>query len=141
MVYLTIGTLLARRDYAQRVLAAGNRDTTAEIAAKEAQLKAIRHTNDCWRGPVYKSMDHNCDCRYSSHWNSLNRDIAALEADSIAVGSPYPMLFLWPVKGFDAFLRGGTVKTKALRSKDWEAQMEAICGFPGTGTEPGRYDS
>lgn len=123
--HLTVGTFAARYRYAHEVHAAGTRDIGKLIKRKEAEIKAVRHAPNCWRGSRHRSVTEDCDCENAGRWKQLNRELRSLEAGTYEISSPYSMLFFWPLLGYHAFLTGGKVKaTPALRPKEWEQQME-----------------
>ena len=130
LIYLVIGTFLARNDYARRLAVHGSRDFSAEIDAKRGEMNSLRHSSNCWRGPTYRSRDHDCDCSHRVRWKNLRNEIVELESGHVKVTGPYPMLFAWPLLGFHGFLTGGTAKMKALSNDEYVKQLERLNEIP-----------
>jgi hypothetical protein len=112
--YLTMGALIARRDFAQRTLNCP--DFEAELAAADRKICAIKHSNSCWLGTGYDrdpyGRRHKCDCTKKIEWTKAKAQYNGAEARAAThqVKGPYPMLFLYPAIGFHRFLTNGSVK-------------------------------
>lgn len=130
IAYLAIGTMIARKTYALAVHESESLDREAVIKAGNDSLNQIPHSNDCWRGPRFRSSVEPCDCRNKWVWQKMNRQIERLESGKLLAPSPYPILLAWPAIGFHKFLTGGKVSSPTrLHPVDWEKKMERELGI------------
>ena len=125
VLYLSTGAVLARGDYARRLKAAGSRDIAAELVAKRRAIRDIRHSRDCWCSGQYgDNHGYACDCSHRAVWDSLRKQVVALEAGVIRVSGPYPMFFAWPAMGLHNFLTNGSVKERKGYNPALTARLE-----------------
>lgn len=125
LAYLTVGMIVGRRDYARRVALEDRAETYQRLAALRKAQEALSHERSCWRGPVYQSKDRSCDCGNAGKWRSLDRAIAAMEAETEGyVSGPYKMMVLYPMIGFHRFMTSGTYKAAQFNAEQLAAAIE-----------------
>lgn len=130
VLYLLLGTIIARQDYARRLNDSGTTELRAQkYAMYDKTLKNIKHTSGCWIGSynyIYDGSDgKNCDCSKSGEWNTALRKRNKNISDEIP--GPYRMLALWPLIGYHHFLTNGTPKASKIEISNEAriAQLEA----------------
>lgn len=111
--YLGTGAVVARRKYANSASPKDARENA--IAAAQAELDAIRHYRRC----DYVYYGTGCDCSSRGKHRAAQWKLRRAERTSSGP-SPYTVMLLFPILGFDSWLRGGKAKvekTKALAKR------------------------
>ena len=94
LVYLLLGTIIARAVYVRQYRGIGSES----IEARQ-KLNDMVHGRDCYRNPGghYYNTSRNCDCGHKTEWRQLMNQVKPMS-------NPYATLLAWPAIGFHSFL-------------------------------------
>lgn len=129
LIYMMIGTIIARRDYANRSSLSITRSHEENAAAIRGQMRKMSHGTNCYLGANYKykydgSGGRTCDCSKSHSHAKLVSRLAAAEAGAAGnIDGPYAMLFGWPFIGYHKFLVSGNAGVE--RKENARVELEA----------------